>query len=279
VSALLLVACAVCGSAERALPANGAETAFEGRKRGTLDVRAAGYAATAGATDGVRVVELRAEAGAAATVWERTMLGAYVPTLHRTITTPGAPRVAETALGDAELRVTYTAMRAIGRHLSLDGGLKLPTAPVEHDGLGRPLGPDLQPGCSALVPRLGATYAWSGTLVSAWVSASLLMPVSVRPDAPHPGDSARASTTLQLEPTAAFATRLGAYARYDSTGEVDGAAVPRSGGAAVHVAPEIVLAPTADVVITLGAAFPLVQAMRAYRGTSPVLLASAGVDF
>ncbi|HEY8077471.1 MAG TPA: hypothetical protein VIF62_25270 [Labilithrix sp.] len=275
----LLFACAVCGSAERGLPENGAETAFEGRKRATLDVRAAGFATTSGDTQGDRVVELRAEPGAAASVGERTMLGAYVPALQRTIDAPGASRETQTTLGDIELRVTYTALRAIGRHLSLDGGLKLPTAPIQHDGLGRTLTPDLQPGCSAIVPLVGATYLWSGSLASAWTSVSLLMPVSVRENAPHPGDSARASATVQLQPSTFFATRLGAYARYDSTAELDGAALPRSGGASVHVAPQVVLAPVRDLVVTLGAAFPIVQAMRAYRSTSPVLLASAGVDF
>ncbi len=275
----LVLACAVCGSAERGLPANGAETAFDGRKRATLDVRAAGFATTTGETQGDRVVELRAEAGAAATVAERTLVGAYVPALHRTIDTPGAARETQTTLGDVELRVTYTALRAIGRHLSIDGGLKLPTAPIEHDGAGRTLTPDLQPGCSALVPLVGATYLWSGALVSAWTSVSLLMPVSVRPNAPHPGDSVRASATMQLQPSPVLATRLGAYARYDSTAEQDGEALPRSGGASVHLAPELVLAPARDLVVTIGAAFPVVQAMRAYRSTSPVLLASAGVDF
>jgi hypothetical protein len=274
VSLVLLALCAVCGSAERALPANGAETAFDGRKRVTLDMRAAAFATTVAPADGIRVVELRAEPGAAATIAERTMIGADVPVLHRSVDTQK-----ETILGDVELRVTHTLTRSIGRHLSLDGGIKLPTAPIDHDRQGRVLTPDLQPGCSSLVPFLGATYMWSGSLVSAWTSASLLLPVSVRENAPHPGDSVRGSATVQLQPTAAFATRLGAHARYDSTGEIDGAAVPRSGGAAVYVAPEIVLAPVSDLVLSFGAAFPIVQAMRAYRATSPVLLASVGLDF
>lgn len=55
--------------------------------------------------------------------------------------------------------------------------------------------------------------------------------------------------------------------------------MPRSGGGAVYVAPELVLSPASDLVVSFGAAFPLVQAMRAYRATSPVLLASVGFDF
>jgi hypothetical protein len=278
----LLLACAVCGASERALPANGSEVAFEGRKRATIDVRAAGFETTTGPD--VHVAEIRAEAGAAIAVSDRLLVGAEIPVLRRTITTDvlllagRSPRVDETILGDVEARATYSAYRTIGRHLTLDAGLKAPTAPVDHDSAGRVVTPDLQPGCSSIVPFAGATYLVSGALASTWVSASLLMPVSIR-DAPHPGDSLRASWTLQLQPAPAFATRLGVFGRYDSTAEVDGAALPRSGGAAVHVAPEIVLSPVPDLVFTVGAAFPLIQEMRAYRSTSPVLLASAGLDF
>jgi hypothetical protein len=284
-----LLACAVCGASERALPANGSEVAFEDRKRATLDLRAAAFRTTTGPE--VDVAELRAEPGAEAAVTDRLMLGGSSPVLYRTTNTDvlfaerrgaGAigpsPVTREAMLGDVELRATYTAFRAIGRHLSLDGGVKLPTAPVERDAAGRLLAPDLQPGCSSVVPFVGATYLWSGSLASAWTSVSLLMPYSVR-SAAHAGDSARASATLQLQPTRVLATRLGVFARYDSTAELEGEAVPRSGGGSVHVAPEIVLSPAEDLVVSFGAAFPLVQGMRAYRSTSPVLLASVGLDF
>jgi hypothetical protein len=282
-----LLACAICGASERALPANGNEVAFEGRKRVTLEARAAAFRTTTGPQ--VDVTELRAEPGAEAAVDDRLMVGGSVPILRRTTNTDvlfagraGAigpsPVTREAMLGDVELRATYSAFRAIGRHLSLDGGVKLPTAPLERDAAGRLLAPDLQPGCSSVVPFVGATYLWSGSLVSAWTNVSLLMPFAVR-SAAHAGDSARASATLQLQPTRAIATRLGVFARYDSTAELDGEAVPRSGGGAVHVAPEIVLSPAEDLVISFGAAFPLVQGMRAYRSTSPVLLASVGLDF
>lgn len=45
------------------------------------------------------------------------------------------------------------------------------------------------------------------------------------------------------------------------------------------VAPEILVSPTQDVVLGIGAAFPMIQEMRGYRATAAVLLASVGVDF
>jgi len=59
-----------------------------------------------------------------------------------------------------------------------------------------------------------------------------------------PGDSLRASFTLQLQPARVLATRLGVHGRLDSTGELDGEPVKRSGGASVFVAPELVASPT-----------------------------------
>jgi hypothetical protein len=122
------------------------------------------------------------------------------------------------------------------------------------------------------------SYSWTSSFWSAWTGASLLFPVEVR-DGSHPGDSLRASFTLQLQPARVLATRLGVHGRLDSTGEIDGEPVRRSGGASFFVAPELVASPTQDVVVSIGAAFPMVQEMRGYRATAPVLLASVGVDF
>lgn len=280
-------ACAVCGAAERALPTNGAEVPFEGRRRATFDGRAAAFATRA--EYAVHVTELRAEAGAGVAVSPSTMIGVDIPVLRRVVTSEqprpqilrpaSSDRVDHVILGDVELRLSHVAWRnADGRRLTLVASAKGPTAPIEHDPTGAPVAPDLQPGCGSIVPSAAATYAWMGSLVSFWTTASFLFPVSVR-EGPHPGDSLRASGTLQLQPTDVLATRFGAHARYDTTAELDGAVVSRSGGASTHVSTEIVYSPTMDVVIAVGAAFPVVQGMRAYRSTSPVALASVGVDF
>lgn len=273
-------ACAVCGAADRALPASGNEVPFEGRRRATLEGRGAAFAST---TSALTVTELRTQPGLSVAANATTMLAADVPLLRRATVARGDAALApvETSrwmLGDVELRAAHTAARSATRRLTLGGGVKLPSAPLERDGLGRALPPDLQPGCGAIAPFVSATAAWSSSLVSAWTSAMLLLPVSVR-DGPHPGDSLRASATLQLQPGQAFAARVSTLGRLDGTGGFDGEVVKRSGGAAFHLATELVTSPTSDLVISVGASFPVVQAMRGYRATSPVLLASLGWDF
>jgi len=278
-------ACAVCGAGEKTLPTNGAEVAFAGRKRATLELRAASFETTDRA---LRVVELRAEPGLVTAVGPATIVAADVPVLRRSLALEG-PRPLSTSTassatipGDAELRVAHTAWKSgpapVTQRLTISAGVKLPTAPLEHDPSGALVPPDLQPGCGSVVPMVGLSYAWTSSLWSAWTSASLLFPVEVRSGS-HPGDSLRGSFTLQLQPARILATRLGVHGRLDSTGELDGAPVKESGGASVYVAPEIALSPTQDVVISAGAAFPAIQAMRGYHATSPVLLASIGVDF
>lgn len=289
----LVLACAVCGAAEKTLPTNGQEVPFEGRRRATLELRAAAFA-TSDRT--LAVTEVRAQPGLATALGRDTLLGAEVPLLRRTLVldepaiappdgrlgAPAATSSSFTSLGDVELRATHTAWRSapstLARRLTVAAGVKLPTAPLELDPAGREVHPDLQPGCGSVVPLVALSHAWTSSIWSATAGASLLFPVSVRAGS-HPGDSLRASVTLQLQPSRALATRLGVHGRLDGTGEMNDEVVRRSGGASVHLAPELVVSPTMDVVVGVGASFPVVQEMRGYRSTTPVLLASVGVDF
>jgi hypothetical protein len=282
----IVLACAVCGAAEQTLPTNGNEVPFAGRKRATVELRAASFETTDDAAPRLRVVELRAQPGVAVAATKDTIVGAEVPLLRRTLSLDDRQATAESAsamsVGDVELRASHTAWRSapatVMRRLTLSAGLKLPTAPLERDPSGQLVTPDLQPGCGAIVPILGISHAWSSSLWSLQTGVSFLFPISVR-DGAHPGDSLRGSVTLQVQPARILAMRFGAVGRYDGTGELEGEVVKRSGGASVYAAPELVLMPTQDLVISAGASFPLVQEMRAYRATAPILLASVGLDF
>ncbi|MBX3192701.1 MAG: hypothetical protein KF819_37300 [Labilithrix sp.] len=277
--ASLVVACAVCGAAEKSLPSNGSEIAFEGRKRATVEMRGASFSTASRDLD---LVELRAQPGLSVAVGKSSMVGADVPILHRSLTLRAGEARSATTLGDVDLHLSHTGWRSAPSTTSsrfmVSVGAKLPTAPLELDPAGEQVHPDLQPGCGSVAPYLGATHAWSSSLWSAWVSGSFLMPVSVRTGA-HPGSSLRGSLTLQLQPTRAFATRASVLGRFDARGAIDDEVVARSGGASMHLASELVFSPTTDVVIGAGASFPVVQEMRGYRGTSPIVLASLGVDF
>lgn len=273
-------ACAVCGAGDRTLPANGNELAFAGRLRATLDARAAAFAAR---EEPLRVTEVRTEPGASVALGADTLASAIVPVLRRTIATEsdGSDRV---SLGDVEARVSHlawsTGPSAVGRRLTAHVLVKAPTAPLERDPSGRFVPTDLQPGCGSIVPGVGLVYTWTfsgAPLLSIWTSATLLLPVSVR-DGPHPGDSLRGSTTFQLQPATWIAARASAHARWDGAGDREGVVDRASGGAAVYAAPEIVLSPATDLVVTAGASIPVVQEMRGYRVTAPIAMLGLGLD-
>ncbi|MBX3220126.1 MAG: hypothetical protein KF795_06365 [Labilithrix sp.] len=272
-------ACAVCGAADKTLPARGEELPFAGRIRATLDGRAAAFAARYAP---LRVVELRLVPGAALALSEEVLVSVDLPLLRRSLATgiEGAEVLSadRLMLGDAEARASYVAYRTSSRRLSFHGGAKAPTSPIERDAAGRLVPTDLQPGCGSIVPVVGATYTITGPLLTFWTSASFLMPVSVR-DGPHPGDSLRASATAQLQPHPKFATRASVHGRLDSAGDVDDQVDPRSGGASVFLAPELVASPLADLVVSVGAAFPVVQETRGHRVTAPIALVGIGLDF
>lgn len=271
-------ACAVCGAADKTLPVRGEEIAFAGRVRATLDGRAAGFAAR---HVPLRIVEMRLVPGAAVAINEEVLLAADVPVLRRTLETErdtGPVASDRVVVGDAEARASYLAWRSPTRRLSFFGGAKAPTAPLERDATGTPVPTDLQPGCGSIVPMVGATYTITGSLLSMWASSSLLLPVSVR-SGPHPGDSLRASVTAQIQPHKSFAMRTALNGRLDAAGDIGGQVDPRSGGASIFVAPELVTSPIEDLVVSVGAAFPLVQETRGHRVTAPIALVGIGWDF
>jgi len=276
----LAEACAVCGAADKTLPASGNEIAYEGRFRATVDGRAAGYAAR---YEPMRVTEVRIIPGVSRSIGDSVMLGVDVPLLRRSIaSTDGGADVDRMMLGDVEGRVSFLAYRSSptgnGRRLTLHGGVKGPTAPPERDAAGRWVPTDLQPGCGSIVPSVGVTYTMTWSLVSWWASSSLALPISVR-DGPHPGDSFRASTSVQIQPTTKLAARVGAHGRLDSAGAIGDEVDKRSGGGALYVAPELVFSPTMDLVVSAGASFPMLQGTRGHLATSPIALLGVGYDF
>jgi hypothetical protein len=266
-------ACAVCGAADKTLAMRGEESAFRGRLRATMDGRAAAFVARDTA---LRVTEVRLVPGAAVAVNEDLLLSLEVPLLRRTVS--DSQFTERYMLGDVEGRASFVAYRTSSRRLSFHGGVKGPTAPIERDANGAPIATDLQPGCGAIVPLVGATYTISSSIFTAWMTGSFLMPFSVR-EGPHPGDSLRVSSTMQIQPVKAFAARVGVHGRLDGAGDIDDRIDKRSGGASVFIAPELVASPVNDLVVSVGAAFPLVQETRGHRVTAPIALVGIGYDF
>ncbi len=209
------------------------------------------------------------------------LVSLVVPVLDRTLF-DGAKHATTLTLGDVDLRVYDVAWRRderTRRRFAFLAGVRAPSAPVERDARGAPLPVDLEPGCSSIVPYVGVAYVAERGALSMQLSAVVALPFSVR-DAPHAGDSFRTSAWLQTQPARSFAARFGVRTRLDSTGEIaPGNPDLDSGGFAGYVTSDLVFSPAEDVVVSVGAAFPVIQAWLGEHRETAIGSAQLAYDF
>jgi hypothetical protein len=163
-------ACAVCAAGDPTLYAMGSEGSFAGRVRGSVSLRVGDAWIGEPGIDALTVKERRLDF---AVVWaplKDVSFSADMPILDRTIRLDHVGSLSAFAPGDLELRArdTVWTSREDGwrQALAFHGGLKLPTAPLEHDPNGVLLPPDLQPGCSSFAPILGVAYVVGRGMIS-----------------------------------------------------------------------------------------------------------------
>ena len=269
-------ACPVCSTGSSAAP----DTPLRPREkpmrfRALVDVRVG--SASTGAGD-ARVVthDVRTEASLRVAASEDLSFTVTLPTLLRSIDSLGSERNA-VSLGDVDARVAYSRSRGEGLVLTL--GVKTPTAPIEHDALHRVLSSELQPGCSALTPYLGAMGAKS---MGRWIlryGGSIVLPVSVR-EAPHPGDSIRGSTSAQYTLLKSLSVRAGVMTRFDLSGELrNGVDDPNSGGLVGYVTAGVSLSPSRSLNASFDVYLPALQILRGDHRESTVLALGLGYAF
>lgn len=274
-------ACAVCAASDPTLNAPGAERPFARRLRVGVDALVGSVREATPDGRLLTVDDRRVAATVSYAPVRDVLVSLVVPALARTLR-DGATRDSALVAGDVDARVYGIAWRGAGAwnpSLGFFGGLKLPTAPIERDARGVPLPTELEPGCGSVVPYVGAVYAIHRGVWSGVATAALYLPFSVR-EQPHPGDSLRATAWLQLQPTRAFASRLGVSARVDGSGELTrGVADLNSGGFVGYVTSEILLAPATDFVLAVGAAFPVAQSLLGAHHEAPIASVRAAYDF
>ncbi len=273
----LLVACAVCATADPTLVVAGEEQPYRGRLRLSLDFREGRVLA-----GDVSVDDHRLELAVTWAPLRWLELAFAAPYLFRHVEDPTASEN-EATLGDVELRVRTLAYEARGsfgrRAFGLLGSLKFPTAPIGYDPSGVPLASTLQPGCGSVAPALGVYYATSRGAWSTYVSASLYLPFSVR-DGPHSSDSARVAAHLQYQIDPHVGGRLGVFGRLDASGQLSSTADdPNSGGFVGYLTGDVVVSLAPDLVLTAGVLMPVVQALRGVHHESAIAAVTAAYDF
>lgn len=273
-------ACAVCAAGDPAITAPGAERAFARRLR--LDLAALAGSVRAATPSGRDLVldDLRVAATGSWAPTDRALASLVVPGLARRLHDGPVDRERTLTLGDVEGRVQYAAIGGIGDRARLDliAAARAPTAPVQRDALGAPLPSALQPGHSSVVPVLGLTAGAGRGILSVSATGLVELPFTVR-DAPHGGAAARASAWVQVQPLGRLATRVGARARLEQAGRLEGGAPdPSSGGFVGYATADVLARPFADVVVTVGAAFPALQLLAGRHRESAIASAAVGWD-
>jgi hypothetical protein len=275
-------ACAVCGAGDATLTVMGAERPFAGRLRISGELRAGTARVTPAIGPAIDVHEQRFDLGVAYAPLPTLFLSLSLPLLRREASLSNGAAITAFGLGDVEIRAKHfiwDARKGQYRHqIALQGGLKLPTAPVQRDAYGVSLPADLQPGAGAITPTLGAVYALSNGPWSLYASAAFYLPFAVR-EGPHSSDSLRAAITGQRQLSPAVATRVGFSTRLDAAGERDGQPDPSSGGLMGFVSTELVVSPVTDWVFLAGAYFPALQALRGGHREGTILALGATYDF
>jgi hypothetical protein len=274
-------ACAVCGAGDPTLNAAGTEKPYAGRLRLSGDVRLGGARVGAAGADLIELREQRLDLALAYAPIAPLFLTLAVPVLHRAVTSAGTMRSDAWSPGDVDLRAKGFVLRSlrgsVTHELALSGGLRLPTAIVQKDAAGAPLPAALQPGGSSVTPLAGAAYDARRGPWFFYASATFFVPYAVRSGA-HACDVLRASASLQHQPHRAIATRLGFDVRLESSAVNDGRADPNAGGFLGYVSPEILVSPKTDVVLVVGARFPVVQALRGLHREDAIVSLGAAWD-
>lgn len=88
------------------------------------------------------------------------------------------------------------------------------------------------------------------------------------------------SRTCNTNPRPGIAGRVGLFGRVDSSGELaEGIDDPNSGGFITYATGELLLSPISDLVVTIGAFVPLIQAFRGEHHESAILALNVAYDF
>ena len=275
------VACATCGCGDPTLTGLGAEKPFQNRLRASLDFRYRTDAIGQPNVDRIDLQEARLDAQLAWAPTDRLFLLASAPILDRTVGYVNGARTNAFAFGDAELRLkAFVAQdRAFApRHLfSLMAGLKLPTARREQAEDGSYLPIETQPGTGSWDPTLGLSYAYFPRPWSVYTSVQGSAPLRGTADF-RASPSMRTTVSVQRQFIPQLAARLGFDGRLDARSFEDGRPERDSSGFVGFVTPQVLVSPTADLVVVLSAYIPVVEALAGYHDEGVIWGAAVAYD-
>lgn len=238
----------------------------------TADVRSGGLTLDADSADAQGVYERRLESKIEVSPIPEVRVGVGVPVLFRTLELSDEVRSAN-VLGDVELVGRFRLFEARGgaaHHVWLTSFVKFPTAPIQLDLEGDALPSNLQPGCSSVVPSVGAQYVFGQPLWQVVLGGAIALPFAVR-EAPHRGALTNLVANVVVTPWEALQLSAGMKWLLEATGDDGtGEGEVSSGGLTGYAAVAI----DVDVLdhLRAGASLdvPVVEALRGDQSPTPI---------
>lgn len=275
-------ACAVCSVGDPTLTTLGTEKPYRNRLRAALGVQHRTDAIGQPRVNRLLLSEQRLDLTLAWAPHERVFLSLVVPALRREITYVNLARKQTVGPGDTELRgrvFLWQDREWSARHLvSLTGGVKLPSAPVQCGRDGERLPLELQPGTGSVDPLGGLSYAFFAFPWSAYASALLTWPTR-GPEGSRASRSLRATVAGQRQLSEAFALRLGLDGRLDGRAIEEGAPEADSGGFIGYVSPELVVSPGVDLMLSAVVRVPVLDRLKGFHDEGVIVGLTAAKDF
>lgn len=272
-------ACASCSAGDPALLGSGVEQPFEGRLRLSLSTREWSDATGSGASRET-MHELRFDLGVAWSPISWLTLVLDLPLAHRWLDGDSGGIARGFGPGEAELggraAIWRDREKATTHRLSLGAMLKLPTALLLRDEVGMPKPLDVQLGTGSVDPRVELSYAGRFGRWTVLAGTSLTLPIGgwmlLRP-----APAWRGTSTVQVQPLGFLALRAGVEARYEGAPILAGVRDPLGSGFLGSLTAGLLLSPTPDVVLDLGATIPVLD-RRVDAVSAPLFSAAVAVD-
>ncbi|WP_394842696.1 transporter [Pendulispora brunnea] len=275
-------ACAVCGCGDPTLTAMGAEKPAPFRLRAAVEWRHRTDNIGQERVDQIRLTEDRFDAQLAFAPIDRLYLLLTVPTLRRTVSYVNEAERTRWGLGDIELRAKFFLFQDRDfqpRHLvSVIGGVKLPTAPLQRNDAGKLLPIELQPGTGSVDPIVGLSYAYFANPISFYASVQGTYPTSGT-EGFRASPSLRTTTALQYQIVTPLAVRAGIETRTDGKSLEDGSHSRDSGGFIGYGAVEALVSPITDLMLFASFRMPILNALEGYHDEGPMFGAGVALDF
>ncbi len=262
----ILLGCSVC-------VAPSAPADSTGQSSGAVAMEAAVDVKAGGTRVGdSSVLERRVEPIVSVQATKSVVISVGVPVLFRDYERDGDTSSAIVP-GDASLSADVRLVDIggpVSHRVWLSPEIKAPTAPVALDEQGDPDASALQPGCSSVMPRLAALYAFGQDVWTVQLRSSIAIPFAVR-EAPHRGTLATAGADVVIDPWNAAALRLGTWWLFETSGaDATGESDPDSGGVTGYATIAMEARWTSYLRASASVDLPVVRALSGDQGPTPI---------